>query len=47
VATKGVEDVAGSKPKRLKIKGSMDPERVPHNTTPIREKKMVKAKRSQ
>ena len=34
VATNGAEDVAGSRPNRLSIIGSIDPESVPHITIP-------------
>ena len=37
VATKGVDDTAGSAPNFLSSNGSMEPISVPHNTTPIRE----------
>ena len=41
VETKGADDVAGSTPIRLKIKGRRAPDKVPHNTTPINDKPMV------
>ena len=43
VATKGAEEVAGSTPALLKIRGRRAPDYVPHNTTPINEKPTVAA----
>ncbi len=34
VATKGADETAGSAPSRFNIIGSIEPLRVPHNTTP-------------
>ena len=36
VATKGADDVAGSNPNLLRIKGSIEPAIVPSITTPIK-----------
>ena len=41
VATNGADETAGSKPKRFKKMGSIDPDKVPHNTTPINENPTV------
>ena len=37
VATNGVDEAAGSAPKRFNIKGNIEPIKEPHNTTPISE----------
>ena len=42
VATKGAEEDAGSAPSFFKTMGNMLPVRVPHNTTPIKEKQTDK-----
>lgn len=39
VATNGADEVAGSKPNFFRINGNIEPESVPHKTTPISEKK--------
>ena len=41
VAINGAEEVAGSAPSLLRIKGSIEPEIVPQSTIPISEKKTV------
>ena len=38
VATNGADETAGSAPILLSSNGSMEPDSVPHKTTPIREK---------
>ncbi len=43
VATKGVEEAAGSAPNLFKMSGSIDPINEPHNTIPINEKPTVNA----
>lgn len=43
VATKGAEEVAGSKPAFLRIRGKTAPDKVPHKTTPINDKPIVVA----
>src|SRR4029079_10232637 len=47
VATKGADEVAGSSFKVRRRKGSMDPEIVPHKTTPTSENDTVTAIKSQ
>src|SRR5215471_15172785 len=47
VATKGADDVAGSKPNRRSKKGSIDPAIVPHKTMPIRATPTVSATKGQ
>ena len=47
VATNGAEEAAGSKPILRRKKGSIDPESVPHTTTPTKEKPTVMATRAQ
>lgn len=42
VATKGVEEAAGSAPILLRNKGSMEPIKVPHITIPTNEQPTVK-----
>ena len=42
VATNGAEDVAGSSPNLLSIKGSIDPASVPHKTIPTKLRETVK-----
>lgn len=41
VATKGVEDAAGSAPSFFNSSGNIEPIKVPHNTTPINEQPTV------
>ena len=41
VATNGADDVAGSAPKRLNIKGNIEPIKDPHNTIPTKDKLTV------
>ena len=41
VATNGADETAGSNPKRFKKIGSMEPDKVPHSTTPINENPTV------
>ncbi len=41
VATKGADETAGSNPKRFKKIGSMEPDKVPQSTTPIKENPTV------
>ena len=41
VATKGAEALAGSNLKALRMKGSMDPDKEPNVTIPIREAAIV------
>jgi len=41
VAINGAEEVAGSAPNFLRIKGSIEPEIVPQSTIPINEKNTV------
>ena len=43
VATKGADEVAGSSPSFFNRMGSMEPMTLPHNTIPIREKKIISA----
>ena len=43
VAINGAEEVAGSAPNLFKMSGSIEPIKVPHNTTPKTEKAIVKA----
>ena len=47
VATKGAEEAAGSAPNFFNTNGNMEPENVPHITTPINEKNTVIATRNQ
>ena len=41
VATNGADETAGSNPKRFKKIGSIEPDRVPQSTTPIKENPTV------
>ncbi len=41
VATNGVEEVAGSAPNRFNKSGSIEPIKVPHNTTPNKDMPIV------
>ncbi len=43
VATKGADALAGSKPQRLRMNGSIDPASVPNVMTPSRLSAIVKA----
>jgi len=43
VATNGAEEAAGSNFSRFKMSGNIDPIKLPHNTIPISEKKIVVA----
>src|SRR5690349_4627545 len=47
VATKGAEDTAGSAPSFFKMIGNIEPDNVPHNTTPISDTPTVNATSSQ
>ena len=47
VATKGADEAAGSSFIFFKMMGSIEPIRLPHNTIPINEKKMVSASKNQ
>jgi len=47
VDTKGAEDAAGSKASLRRTRGSIEPESVPHTTTPTRENATAMATRAE